>query len=361
MRRTIETSPLQSLRVTGETCVLYLAAEAVGNGIHIPRTSLAIFNAVSIAFPDELEGRKQEALQVISNFAPVLIAANEAADIGISARLQWNDLNRSHTEGERAGLKQLEETTFKSMERSTAGFKNTYGSCSRECEIVDALIRDFLTLSSGRRNFQVQEYREYVELDSVMNVLGCIALSAPRVLERCGFDMGESCETVEDVRRKYSAFIVGGAKPQGRKTVLMPGADETGALAMAQIMSLEGAEMVLKVDDDKNGRRVDKLLGIPNLYDYAEQIAEEGQSPHGIVNRMRNEYLFLAETGGLSRLLVWSAELLRHLTSAGKAKMAGLKLLSQKTEVISIADSTTTTLRHELDASGVLEKLFSGV
>ena len=124
-------------------------------------------------------------------------------------------------------------------------------------------------------------------------------------------------------------------------------------------MSLQGAEMMLKIKDDKEGRKIDRLLGVPNLYDYAKSKAGDGQSPHGILGEMRKEYFFLAETGGLPNMAVWSAEFLCYLTSIGKAKMAGLRVSSNVTESTSIASNTSTTLRHELNAAGVLENLFS--
>ncbi len=361
MRRTVEASLFQSLRATGETLNLYLTSEAGGKRVNIPRTSLAIFNAINIAFPNELAGRKKEALQVISSVAPILISANEAVDIGVSARLQLHDMEQNLTEEKRKGLKQLENGTFDSLDRSIAGFKDTYGPRSRESQVVDAFVRDFMMLSEERRKFSVEEYREYVELDSVIYVLGCLALAAPPVSELCGFDIKEKCANAEEVRRKYSVFVIGRDKSKGNRIIIMPRGNKTAVLAMAQIMSLQGAEMVLKVKDDKKGRKIDKLLGIPSLYDYAERKAGDEQSPHGILDQMRNEYFFLAETGGLPNLTVRSAEFLSHLTSVGKAKVAGLRVSSNVTENTSIASNSTTTLRHQLNAAGVLENLFSRV
>ena len=358
MKRTIETSPIRSLLATGETWGLYLASEMAGNSVNLPRTSLAIVNAMNIAFPDELAGRKSEALQVISSVAPVLIAANEAADIGISARLQIDDASEKLTEEKKEGLRRLEAGTYAWLGRSVAGFKDVYGPDSRQSQMVDALIRDFLTLSEGRRSFSESEYREYVELDSVIYVLGCIALAAPGVSETYGFEMRERCAGIEDVRRKYSAFVVG-RDVNGRRKVLLESGDQTAALTMARVMSLQGAEMVLKVMDDKEGRKIDKLLGIPSLYGYAESKTGDDQSLNRMLDEMRSEYFFLAETGGLSSFAVRSAELLSHVTGVGKTLLACLRSGNGVMENASIADSTTTTLRHELDAAGVLESLFS--
>ena len=250
MKRTIETSPIRSLLATGETWGLYLASEMAGNSVNLPRTSLAIVNAMNIAFPDELAGRKSEALQVISSVAPVLIAANEAADIGISARLQIDDASEKLTEEKKEGLRRLEAGTYAWLGRSVAGFKDVYGPDSRQSPMVYPLLPDFLTLSEGRRSFSEREYREYVELDSVIYVLGCIALAAPGVSETYGFEMRERCAGIEDVRRKYSAFVVG-RDVNGRRKVLLESGDQTAALTMARVMSLQGAEMVLKVMDYK--------------------------------------------------------------------------------------------------------------
>ena len=123
-------------------------------------------------------------------------------------------------------------------------------------------------------------------------------------------------------------------------------------------MSLQGAEMVLKVNDDIRGRRIDRILGIPNLYDYAKSKAGGDEPPTEVLETMRKEYFFLAETGGLPRFTIHTAEALSHLTSVRKAKMAGLKKLGSVGEGASMMENTTTTLRHELEATGILESLF---
>lgn len=359
MRRTIETSALQSIMATGETCWLYFAPEASEKRVNIPRTSLAIYDAINMAFPNELAGRKREALRHISNVAPVLISANEAADIGISARLKLQDGANSLTRDQIKGLKCLEKKTFDWLRQTISSFKDIYGPSSRESEVVDALTHDFITLSEQRRKFPVEDYREYVELDSLIYVLGCITLATPAVPERCDFDFRQKCAGVDELRRKYSAFITGEERTKGNDKVLIPRGDELAVLTIAQIMSLQGAEMILKIRDDIEGRRIDKILGIPNLCEYAESKAKDDKSPHGILDEMRKEYLFLAETGGLPALAVQSAEIICHLTSVGKAKVAGSKSLPNMMEGGTfMVSSTTTTLRHELEAAGVLESLF---
>ena len=85
----------------------------------------------------------------------------------------------------------------------------------------------------------------------------------------------------------------------------------------------------------------------------------DDQSLNRMLDEMRSEYFFLAETGGLSSFAVRSAELLSHVTGVGKTLLACLRSGNGVMENASIADSTTTTLRHELDAAGVLESLFS--
>ena len=224
--------------------------------------------------------------------------------------------------------------------------------------MIDTFTHDFILLSQERRKFPIENYREYAELDSLIYILGCIAISTPDVLKRCGFDLGIGCKNVEELRKKYSTFILRGQSSKGNDKLLIPSSDEACVLTMVEVMSLQGAEMVLKVNDDIRGRRIDRILEIPNLYDYAKGKAGGDEPPTEVLETMRKEYFFLAETGGLSRFTVHTAEVLGHLTSVRKAKMAGLKKIDSIKEGTSITENTTTTLRHELEAAGILESLF---
>ncbi len=359
MRRTVEISTPRSIFATAETLGLYITSKASGNRINIPRTTLAIFNAINMTFPDELTRKKKETLLIISNLSPILIAANEAADIGVSASLRLKEPANDLTELQREGLRCLEEETFDWLERSISDFKDIYGQNSRKAEVIDTFTHDFILLSQERRKFPIENYREYAELDSLIYILGCIAISTPDVLKKCGFDLGEGCKSVEELRKKYGTFILREQSPDGNDKILIPRSDEACILTMAVIMSLQGAEMVLKVKDDIRGRRIDRILGIPNLYDYAKSKVDGDEPPTEVLETIRKEYFFLAETGGLPRFTVHAAEVFSHLTSVRKAKMAGLKKLDSIRESASIMKNTTTTLRHELEAAGILKSLFS--
>ncbi|MFV1917583.1 MAG: hypothetical protein ACC618_03850 [Patescibacteria group bacterium] len=342
-----------------ETVGLYIASEASNNRVNIPRTTLSIFNAINMTFPDELSREKKETLLAISNLSPILIAANEAADIGVSARLRLKESANNLTERQGEGLKRLEKETFDWLARSISDFKDIYGLNSRESEVIDSFTHDFILLSQERKKIPLEDYREYVELDSLICILGCVAICAPDVLAGCGFDFGQGSKSVEELRKKYSPFIIRGQGSNRDDKLLTSRSDDAAILTMAEVMSLQGAEMVLKVKDDITGRKIDRILGIPNLYDYAKSKVDGDEPPTGVLEAMRKEYLFLAETGGLSKFTVHTAEVLCHLTSVRKAKIAGLKKLDSIGEDTSIVSSSTTTLRHELEAAGILDRLFS--
>lgn len=56
MERTFETSFPQVILTTAEVLKEYVRQKISGEKINIPRTSLAISNALTLAFPDELKG-----------------------------------------------------------------------------------------------------------------------------------------------------------------------------------------------------------------------------------------------------------------------------------------------------------------
>ncbi len=350
MERKIQISPRSAINSSFESIGIYLRLILEGKKVEIPRTALAIFNAINMVFPEEVKKEgKNRGLELLGNLAPVLISANEYADIGVSAKLRRENGCLPNQE---EGLLSLEKKTSSWLEKEIRNFNEKYGDDSREAKVVQALIGDFLILSQKRGDFSSDEWRKFVELDSAIYVAGCLSLVVPSVLDKVGMDFLKVCEGTEDIERKYSLFTISGG------SVVCPMMESySSVLTFSRIATLHFSEMNLKVRDDVVGYPLDKKLGIPNLWGYALHIAEKQScSPREVIKRIKGEYEFLALTGGLPLFVTNFAEILCHSTSVLKAKTSSIGNCDDS--VNSIGQSITTTLRHQLWRAGVIEKLF---
>lgn len=92
----------------------------VDGKLKLPRTSLTIINGISMAFPEESVISPKN-IRLIDDFAPLMIATNELADIGVSARLKRQDEQRNFY-----SLFELEKMTRMMHGEIQTSFTNRY-------------------------------------------------------------------------------------------------------------------------------------------------------------------------------------------------------------------------------------------
>src|SRR3989344_5224233 len=225
----------------------------------IPRTTLAITCALERVFPEKVnEVGRCEVIRIIGSLSPLLVSLNEAADIGISARLRRESGCR---QPQFLPLLMLENGLMLDLHRKYEAFSDSNGNGKAKL-VADVLINDSLLLSKERRDFSGAAQRSWLELDSGLCEVACQALVFPEVLESAGIDFpGRPCRTVGDLLSKYSLLILGEADGV-----------ENMEYSQRRILGLHCAEMLLKVSDDIRGGGVDRLLGLPRFITHAKSV-----------------------------------------------------------------------------------------
>jgi hypothetical protein len=322
-------------------------------GLPIPRTTLAIANAIHIAFPEDVKMvGVGETVKKIGTLSPVLIALNEAADLGVSARLRRA---RGCRQSQFVPLLMLEDLAMADLEKRKDEFIEKHNGDKKAEAIVETLIHDFLLLSQERESFPPEEHEDWVELDSGIFIAACIALTIPEALAEAGINFpGEPCETVEELEEKYSLFIT--TNSFDKQAGCLKGMND----AQARLLALHCAEMVLKLKDDRGGEEVDKLLGLPTFCTYADSQVG-GKTREKVFREEEKRYLAVAENGGLPTGVLQLTKIVCHRTSVHKASRAlnETKVLEDSWQVGSIFKGKFNTVkRHELRGSSLLNELF---
>jgi hypothetical protein len=121
--------------------------------------------------------------------------------------------------------------------------------------------------------------------------------------------------------------------------------------------------MVLKIDDDRRGDKMDRLLNLPSFTQYAKAKSGDDILSEDVLQAKEQKYIQIAKNGGISRTVVLLTREILRFTSVRKANRAlnNQKVLEDMSQVSKFygRDCTTTTLRHEMDASSLLVELFS--
>lgn len=312
------------------------------DNIPIPRTSLSIAASVFSVFP---ETKNPENLNKIGNISPLMIALNEAADIGISAekRIIKGNLDQPRL----WGLLLLKGQLFGNLEKRINEFREKYPN--KEIFVIK-FIKDFLLLSKERNKFPIKDWPAFLELDSAIFVAAYVGIIAPEILEKAGLYMEEQVETMEELKKKYSIFLIN----QNNQ-------DEFSDI-QKRLRSLFASVMILKITDDqndKNGSNVDKILDLPNFWDFA--VNQDPEKPEEVLKQIRKKY---EETASLAfpKFYQISADILCKFTSIHKARKSTNGILPED-DPTSVGrffqkESQTTTLRHELAAAQIIQELF---
>lgn len=311
--------------------------------ISIPRTTLAITTAIFSAFP---ETKKPETLRKLGDLSPMMIALNEAADIGISAekRIEKGNLRQWQI----WGLLRLSCEVRKNLEKRIAGFTKEYPT---ESKVIAPVIEDFLFLSKNRDEFPIERWPTFLELDSAIFVVTYVGVANLKILQKAGIDPEEKVSSVEDLREKYSILLITSGKSK-----------EYSNTTQQKLRALFASVMLLKTTDDKNdknGSNVDRILGLPNFWGYAQ--SKNPQNPEKEIEKIRDRYHEEADLV-FPRPYQIGADVLCGLTSVLKAERAKDKQEPQEDPtnfgIFFQRINQTTTLRHELQAAQILSELF---
>ena len=311
--------------------------------IPIPRTSLSIATAIFSAFP---ETRNPDNLKKIGNLSPLMIALNEAADIGISAKKR---VEKGGIEQWRAqALLLLSGALRENLENRITEFINKHPN---EKKLIGAFTKDFLTLSKKRDEISTENWPTFLELDSGIFVAAYIGIVNPEILKQAGVQIYEEANDIKTLRKKYSIFIV---TQEERKDSMSP--------IQQRLRSVFASVMILKTTDDKNdknGTNVDGLLNLPNFWDYATSINPE--NPNLEISKIRKIYHQEAKLL-FPEIQQISADTLCNLTSIIKAERSKNRQIPQGDPAnfwgFFQRIKQTTTLRHELQAAQILTELF---
>ena len=223
---------------------------------------------------------------------------------------------------------------------------------------IRSVEHDFLLLSSNRNKFSLHgngvldsnlfDYRTYLELDSGIIEMLYFAVTTPHVLEEAGIDLGISCNSVEDLFEKYELIITN--RYSNNNLIEKMNFAEKGILA------LHSVAMRMKVEDDTEGQSVDCLINIPSFSSFSTKDLED----------IQRGYLLLAQKCGYPALIQNLTCAFSHFSGLIKDRVSGNGIISSDDLYQAIRfygvghpNGNSTTLRHQLEAGGVLNRLFS--
>lgn len=325
-----------------KTLIEFAKASASGNEVPIPRTSLAITSAILAAFPEETD--LQISLRKIGQMSPLIIALNERADIGVSAELKVQKGNL--TPNQVWGLLMLQGQTESMLAKRTIDFLQKY---PQEERVIAAIKEDFLTLSKLRNEFPLQEWPQFLELDSAIFVCAFIHAANPEILQEAGINLERAAKNKEELIAKYHIFTT----------------ENTEKLTKTQerLRAIFSAEMLLKVRDDltdKDDLKIDAILDLPSFARWAKSTKPD--NPNQPIEEKTRKYQAEAKIL-FPRILQIVAEAVSHVTSVIKARNSQNSLIPADDPTnfwrCFTRSSQTTTLRHELEAMCILSELFS--
>ena len=294
------------------------------------------------------------ALKRVGHLSPFLVALNEAADIAVSAKLRREAGVR---QGKFVPLIQLEHGLFDELVRKREECIDYFGRDTEIEETLHAIGNDFLLLSLNRSKFSPQgkgeigkpstNYRTYLELDSGMIESAYFAVTVPHVLEEAEIKLNTPCNSVNDLLGKYKLFVTEG----GIKDNKIENMTET----QRGILALHAVVMRMKVDDDCEGKSVDCLTKVPSFCSLNT----------GDLNILQEEYLLIAQKCGYPVIVQDLTRLFSHISGFIKDK-ASRNGLSASDDIfagnnfygVDRPEGNSTTLRHQMEATGVLDRLF---
>jgi hypothetical protein len=310
--------------------------------LKIPGYSLPVFLALNAAFPKSMSlERFLESFERVNDLSPVLVAANEYADIGLSAE------RKIHQEG-------IRQEKFLPLHTLFTGLSKEFGerlsklekkySGDGSIEGLEMVLDDFIFLSQERQSFSVSEIRLYQELDSGIIEAAYLVWTFPEMLKLVGFDPTEHVSTIDDLKSKYEVFDLSRLEVGDNDFV-------------KKLQGIHAVTMCLKIDDDLEGS-VDRILGIPNFTDWEK-------NGYGNLKLLRQWYVSIARRAGIPNLLTNIARLTSFLRGVVKDRKAkeGISPTDDYFNISDYAggrkfDQGCNTLRQKLDASGLLVELF---
>jgi hypothetical protein len=325
------------------------------DGLHkdrvpIPRYTYPIVIGLAISFPKEMaKNIAAESLDTIvsrvGSFSPYAVSLNETADIGISAELK---LSSGVGQDRFVPLFQTAKMFFKELDKRKSIFIEKYPDFASTVNVVE---NDFMLLSRNRDNISTPKF---VEMDSGIIEAAYSEVAIPGFLSQAGLDFpGQPCRNANDLQEKYKIYLSEEKNISGNSDILN------------NIRRLHGVEMLMKLDDDKEGAMIDKLLKIPNYKTWIKEEAERlGLAEEGLFQITRNKYVELAGGGVLTRkineAIIFSSAVsgkLKDLTGCGG--IVPTDDLWQMTGLIRKSFTPgCTTLRHQLEKSGLLDRAF---
>ena len=319
--------------------------------IKVPGYTIPIFLGLAYNFPGEVVSENPRLVaERVSDMSPVMVSLNELADLGISAEKKL----QGASQGQILPLLTLRNKIRNQHEERKHIFIQKYPSFKQSLEAIE---KDFLLLSREREKFSSPEYpfscKGYAELDSGIFEVGFIEHALPGLLrDKAGVDLAKPVDTVDQLSEKYNIFLLEANKKQR----------ENGTVRRVQ--NMHGLMMAYKVDDDIEGVKIDRLLGMPNLTGLNECNPNHSENDVSLKD-LKREYIQIASQGGIPstilRTILYAADIKGKYKDSKSAKKHDptddLYYLSKHFGPVGFPENSNT-LRHELESSGVLSSLF---
>lgn len=319
--------------------------------LQVPGYSIPIFIALSATFPKETSKTGfVEVWNRIDTTSPLMVAANEVADVGMRA----SDRLYECRQDQKYPLIRLENDLYVEKTMRLANLETKYPAETKNTRL---LVSDFLLLSSERHKFSENEdgisEKYYLEIDSGIIETIYTSVALPSVLEKAGVNITALAENADDLMEKYQMFVFDGSRDGFNSYQL-------------KLRALHAAIMIMKIDDDIEGINIDSLLGNHNFTVWAEEnFLEDGRNAKDVLNGLKEQYCQEAEKGGYPKLvtkIVCAANHFKGLLRDSKAvkEIVATDDFNKIGGFINNGGFPTgsTTFRRELGALG-LDNLFN--
>lgn len=310
----------------------------------VPRYSWPIFIGIALSFPDRVVRDPIGVNNRISDFAPYAVALNEFADIGISAEIKLSESVAS--QDQYLPLRRVSNTLRCEMNKRQYDFDRSNNGLRNVSEIIK---NDFLLLSELREGL---DPIDFLELDSGIIEAGYLEVAIPGVCQEVGIDLDKDCKTVNDLKDKYSLFM------------LSTDDEISYSEGQMRVRELHAMSMIMKMQDDEENKHhgsFDELVGLPNFVQWSKSHdTDERCALNEKLNFYRSvassSYIKRGGTYGISALFSVSAAVKNRLSKNGIEPIDDLFRLSQ--EASRFFTRKCTTLRHQLMETGMLNEAF---
>jgi len=227
---------------------------------------------VANVFPDELKRDNRDRdvfLTKLYYLVPMMISCNDWCDFGSRLSPDCSLLNRAR------------DNVSEYFQNSWRDLTSVFGGDKDFMNLAEGYIRDSMAMRRLSKTLLKENYKDYLDIDSMLCIAVSLGVLIPSFLADIGFDPDSDPKNFDGMMKKYQMLF---EEPR--------------------ISGLHAMAMILKIDDDKRSTSFDKLMGNPSFNDLYGQIKPK---------EIRGDYLKIVADSQLPQIFLIGSELAARL------------------------------------------------